>query len=214
MYGQLYQYLVFYKKLNVPGIGTLLLERKPAEFDHAERVIHPSTYSISLHHGGDSPSQQFLKWLAGSLHTNVQEAARQFNDFVAGMRNEVMAGHKLNWENVGVLSKGMAGEVRFESAVKAFTTDLPVPAIKIVRENAEHMVRVGEDQKTSAQMIEILNPEKEKRSLWWAAALILTLAALLFMIIYFSQKGMTPSSAGNQQIVSPGQPGATYQVLQ
>ncbi len=214
MYGELYQYLVFHKKLNLPGIGTFQLERKPAEFDHAARIVHPSSYSIVLHHGNASPSAKFFNWLALALNRTESDTVNYFNAFVAEAKNEVLAGNKLNWANVGILSKGLAGEIRFESAIKSFTTDLPVPAIKILREQAEHMVRVGEDQKTSVEMKELLNPGKEKKSTWWIAAMILALVLLLFSGIYFSQQGMKASSAGNQQKIDAARQTSTYQLLQ
>jgi hypothetical protein len=214
MFGELYQYLIFHKKLNLPGIGTLQLERKPAEFDHAARIINPSTYSIVLHHGHVTPSDGFIGWLAASLHSTEHDARARFDEFIHDTKNEISAGHKVEWERVGVLSKGLAGEIRFDSAVKSFTTDQPVAAIKIVRDKAEHIIRVGEKEKTSAEMIELLNPGKEKKSAWWAAALIAALVALLFCVIYFSQKGMQASSVGNQRTISPAKQSGTYQLLQ
>lgn len=214
MYGELYQYLVFHKKLNLPGIGTFQLERKPAEFDHAARMVHPSSYSIVLHHGNVSPSAKFFNWLAIALNRTEEDTVNYFNAFVIKVKDEVLAGNKLNWANVGTLSKGLTGEIRFESAIKSFTTDLPVPAIKILREQAEHMVRVGEEEKTSVQMKELLNPGREQKPAWWIAAMVLALIILLFCGIYFSQQGMKTSSVGNQQKIDAARQTSTYQLLQ
>ena len=107
-----------------------------------------------------------------------------------------MAGEKLEWDGVGTLSKGLAGEIRFEAALKGLAVGTPVPANKVIRENAEHTVRVGEDQKTSTEMLERLVPADEKRSYWWAAALVIGLLAFVFIAWYFSSNGFKTSSTG------------------
>jgi hypothetical protein len=210
MYYDLYEYLVINKKLNVPGIGTFLLERKPAETDFTHREINPPAYSISLHHSSEIPAKKFFYWLAEKLHIHYHEAIVQFNGFTFDLKNQLAAGNKISWENVGILSKGMAGEVRFESALKEYFFDPPVSAARIIREKALHNVRVGEDDKTSAEMTEWLHPEEKTKSYWWVPALIAGILLVIFLVIYFSQQGVSQSSTGNQQLLSPEKSGATY----
>ena len=82
----------------------------------------------------------------------------------------------------------------------------------MIRENAQHLVRVGEDQKTSTEMMERLVPEEEKRSYWWAAALIIGLLALFFLAWYFSARRLDSSATGNQQKLEPQKEAATYKL--
>ena len=74
----------------------------------------------------------------------------------------------------------MAGEIKFKPE-KEMILEKPVTAEKIIRLNAEHMVRVGEDNKTSAEMVELLNQTQEKKSFWWAYALSLALLCIIFI---------------------------------
>ena len=39
-----------------------------------------------------------------------------------------MAGDKLQWNGIGTLSKGMAGEIRFEASLKGMSIGEPVAA--------------------------------------------------------------------------------------
>ena len=210
MYYDLYEYLVLNKKLNVPGIGTFLLERKPAETDLTHREINPPAYSISLHHSSEIPAKKFFYWLAEKLHIQYHEAIVRFNGFAYDLKTQLAAGNKINWDNVGILSKGMAGEVRFESALKEYLFDPPVSAARIIREKAVHNVRVGEEEKTSAEMTEWLHPEEKAASYWWVPALITGILLVIFTGIYFSRKGVSISSAANQQSLSPEKSEATY----
>jgi hypothetical protein len=48
MYEELYRYFIQHKKLAVPGVGTFLLERKPAASDFVNKQIDPPNYSVTL----------------------------------------------------------------------------------------------------------------------------------------------------------------------
>ena len=211
MYGELYQYLILHKQLNMPGIGTFLLERKPAHIDFVNKIAEPPAYTVALHHGNVPASKNVFNWLSAKLDISELDAVRRFNDFAIDIKNKVMAGDKLQWDGVGVFSKGMAGEIRFEAILKDMKAGVPIPALKVMRENAEHTMRVGEQEKTSSQMIEMLAPGSDKSIHWWGIALIVGLLAFIFIGIYLSSKGVEPASVGNQQTVTPDKAAPTYQ---
>jgi hypothetical protein len=214
MYGDLYEYLILSKQLSVPGIGTFLLERKPAGTDLTHRQINPPAYTISLYHNSGMPAKKFFYWLADRLHIHYNEAIVRFNGFAYDLKNQVMSGDKITWDKVGVLSKGMTGDVRFEPALKEYRFDAPVSAAKIIREKAVHNVRVGELEKTSAEMTEWLHPEEENKSYWWAPSLVVAIVLVIIAGIYFSQMGVSLSSAANQQKLSPQKGSVTHTMLQ
>lgn len=211
MYGVLYQYLILHKQLNIPGIGIFQIERIPADIDFISKIVNPPAYSIALHHSNASPSQKIFSWLSDVQNISERDALSRFNDFAFELRNKIMSGEKLQWEGIGTLSKGLAGEIRFEAAMKGMTMGTPVSANKVIRENAAHTVRVGENHKTSIEMKEYLNPADGKRSYWWAAALIIGLLAFVFIAWFFSTKGLNTASAGNQQKLEPKNETTTYQ---
>jgi hypothetical protein len=212
MYGELYQYLVLHKQLNIPGIGTFQVERIPADIDFIGKVVNPPAYTVALHHGNTTASKKVFSWLSDVFDISERDALSRFNDFAFELRDKVMAGDKLQWDGVGVLSKGLAGEIRFDASLKGMSIGDPVPANKVIRENAQHTVRVGEDQKTSGEMMERLVPTEEKRSYWWAAALVLGLLALFFLAWYFSSRRSDSSPTGNQQKLEPQKEQATYKL--
>ena len=217
MYGELYQYLILHKQLNIPGIGTFLLERKPADIDFVNRMVNPPAYTIALHHGNTTPSKNVFNWLSSTLNISERDALTRFNDFALDVKDKVLAGDKLYWTGIGTLSKGMAGEIRFEAALKDLKAGLPVPAIKVIREHEEHSVRVGEQEKTSSEMVEMLahapvSVTREKKLQWWGLALIAGLLAFIFIALYFSSKGFNTSSVGNQQKLEPQKETPTHKL--
>ena len=75
------------------------------------------------------------------------------------------------------------------------------------------MVRVGEDERTSTEMTEMLNQPKKKASVWWAYALVLALAAIIFICWYFSEHGLNVASTANGKKSTPKETTATYRTL-
>jgi hypothetical protein len=213
MYHELYEYLILYKQLNIPGVGTFLLEKKPAQTDFTQRSISPAAYSINLHNGNETPPKKFFTWLSNRLDLPYHEAIMKFNGFVFDLKSAIQSGDKIYWNEVGTLSKGISGEVKLEPAVKDRPFDRPVNAVRVIRENAVHTVRVGEQEKTSVEMTELLHPEEARKVQWWTPALIAAIVVVIIIAIYFFQKGLTSTSVGNQQRITPQKPSVTYNPL-
>jgi hypothetical protein len=213
MYGELYQYFILHKQLNVPGVGTFLLERNPATGDFPNKKILPATFAISLQQATGSPSKHFFNWLSAALKTSDREAVIRFNDFAFDLKKQLSSGSKIEWNGIGTISKGLGDEFRFDPAETKFVFDSPVKAEKVIREKSEHSVRVGEEQKTSAEMREYFNQPEEKKNYWWAAALAAGILLTIFIGWYFSGHGMKASSTANGQKLMPATPGNTYKSL-
>lgn len=213
MYESLYQYFIQHKQLSVPGIGTFILERTPAVVNFPEKKMDPPAYAVRLQPSGQVPSRSFFNWLAAALQLSDREAVICFNDFAFELKKSVLSGAQISWNGMGQLSKGLGGEIRFVP-VKTFQAEAPVTAEKPIREKAAHMVRVGEDERTSAEMTEFLRKADEKRDYWWAWALVIGLAAITFIGLNFSQKGVSMSSSANPGLIKPLESGTGYRVIQ
>jgi hypothetical protein len=186
MYSALYEYLLHHKKLAVPGIGTFLLVREPAVIDFPERQIHAPRYAINLEEGEVTVSRKFFHWLSAILHIPELDAIRRFNDFVFDLKKDLGSGNLVRWKGIGHLQKGEDGRLLFKG-VEARAAS--IPAEKVIRENAAHSVRVGETERTSAEMTALLHtPQKRSRS-WWLLPLLLGLLAISFLVVLLSRNG-------------------------
>jgi hypothetical protein len=212
MYGELYQYLILHRQLNLPGIGRLCIEKKPARFDVADKVINPPAFSIALQHDNSNPPKNFFNWLALKLGISDREAVIRFNNFLFDLKKQLSAGNKLEWEGVGTISKGLAGDIILDPSLNDHSPGTPVPAVKVLRDNAQHIIRVGEDERTSAEMQEILHHTEEEggKSYWWVAALVLVILSIIFIGYYFSVNGMSTSAAANQKKLDPAEQTKTH----
>lgn len=212
MYEELYRYFIQNKKLALPGIGTLLLERKPAESDFVNKQINPPSYSVVFQAVSDLPSLKFFKWLGAAFLISDHAAIIRFNDFVFDLKKQINDGNKINWEGLGTLNKGLAGEVKFTPAAISVIEN-PITAEKVIREKAEHFVRVGEDERTSVEMTELLSKTEVKKSSWFLFAIAAVLLSLMFIGWHLSENGVDVSSSSNTLKLVPMETSAPYQNL-
>ncbi|OSZ80112.1 hypothetical protein CAP36_02295 [Chitinophagaceae bacterium IBVUCB2] len=213
MYAELYKYLLQHYKLPVPGIGTFLLEKTPARLDFSNKMIAAPLYSISLQAVAASPATSFFCWLGNIFHISERDAVLKFNDFVFNIKKQIDNGDTINWNGVGAIAKGLGGEIKFSPYLSSVAYETPVTAKKVIREKAEHTIRVGEDQKTSAQMVEILKQPEVNKSYWWAYALAIGLLSIVFTGWYFSKNGISVSATANNQQLTPSVSNPTYKIL-
>ncbi|HYM94457.1 MAG TPA: hypothetical protein VET23_09985 [Chitinophagaceae bacterium] len=213
MYDALYQFLIQQNELSIPGIGAFSVQRKPAQADFTDKSIHSPQYEITLNPAASSPSKKIFTWLADFYNISEREAVIRFNDFVFDMKNKIEEGKEINWKNLGLLSEGREGKIIFTP----FQNDMPkegsVEAQKIIREHAEHIVLVGEKERTSFEMEEMLRKPEPKRTYWWVYALAVVVLIVVFICWYFSEYGMNVSSTANKQKIISGKEEATYTIL-
>lgn len=213
MYAELYEYLILHRQLHLPGIGTFLLETKPSVTDLSYRQMNAPVYSVSLSPAAAQPSKRLFHWLAERLGIGYNEAIMRFNNFAFDLRSKIMSGQKVVWTRVGTLSKWVNDEIKFEPSLKDRSLDPPVSATKIIRDKAEHTIRVGEEERTSAEMTELLTEAEPGHSRWWLPGLLAAIVLAMVLLFYFSQHGFSPRSAGNQQELQPGKARPTYQTI-
>jgi len=203
MYAELYRFLILHKELPIPNIGTFSLIRQPARGDFPNRIIDPPGYTFSFQPDVNSSSKKFFGWLSDALLISDRDAIVRFNDFTYELKRKITNGETIDWKGVGTLSKDLAGEIKFIPITKDLIFEQPVKAEKLIREKAEHMVRVGEEEKTSAEMEILLTKPGEKRSTWWAYAIAIGLLLIMFLGWYFSDHGLNVSATGNEQKLVP-----------
>ena len=203
MYGELYQYLILHRQLDLPGIGSFRVEKTPASFDFADKIINPPVFTIALQAVHKTPAKDFFSWLSGKLGISERDAVIRFNDFLFDAKKQLSAGQTLQWPGIGTLSKGLADATRFETAVKEYSPAAPVTADKILREHTEHLVRVGEQEKVAVAGKRADYSTEVKRSRWWIVPLAVVILGIGFLIYYFSVNGFHPSSVSNGQQVTP-----------
>lgn len=199
----LYEFLVLNKKISLPGIGTISLQRTSSNLDFTIRQIIPPKFLYSLDSRKDSPSKELFEWLSSSLKISEWEAIKAVNDFSQSFKNELAEKKQVSWNNIGVFKKDGAGNLKLVADTLVAQTEKPVVAEKVIRERAEHTILVGEKERSVVEMEEYFAEATQKRNYAWVIAIVLVVLSVMFIGWYFSEKGFRPSSAGNNSISRP-----------
>jgi hypothetical protein len=202
MYTILNRYLFLHKSIPIPGLGTICLESQAAAIDASTRTIHPPVYRFRFDKFSDSPDKDLFAYLSAQQKISDYEALRQYNDFAYSLRDRLNYFREAPWEGLGVLKKDDMGEIHFESSILTPSFLQAVPAEKVVRTNAKHMLLVGDRERSSREMSDWFAEEPiHGNRLWWLVALIGGIAAALIIMFHFSSRGWNVESTGNQQTI-------------
>lgn len=196
-------YLVQHKSLSIPGLGTIYVERKPAQSDFINKQIIAPSYHYRFDRYFDAPDKDFFTYVAAQKEIADYEAIRWYNEWAYELRNQIRTQQEVRWEHVGILKTDVTGEVIFEAQQNLVSYLQPVPAERVVRTNAQHTMLVGDKEVTNKDMTDYLNEETvyvEKES-WWIYALILATIAVVVIFFHFFQSGVGSGSVNNQQTI-------------
>ena len=202
MYTILNRYLFLHKSIPIPGLGTICLESQAATIDASTRTIHPPVYRFRFDKFSDSPDKDLFAYLSAQQKISDYEALRQYNDFAYSLRDRLNYFREAPWEGLGILKKDDMGDIHFESSILNPSFLQPVPAEKVVRTNAKHMLLVGDRERSNREMSDWFAEEPiHGNRLWWLVALVGGIAAALIIMIHFSSRGWNVESTGNQQTI-------------
>ncbi|MEO6960589.1 MAG: hypothetical protein ABIY90_01405, partial [Puia sp.] len=116
MYAILNKYLFQNKSINIPGLGTIWMEVRPASLDTTTRSVLPPVYYFRFDKYFDAPDRDFFSYLAMIGQIPEYEAMRQYNEFAYNLREQLNRHQEAVWEGVGELKKDLEGNIRFGSA--------------------------------------------------------------------------------------------------
>ena len=201
MQDTLYEFLLLNKKLSLPGIGTISLCQNSAQLDFTNRQFTAPSFYFTIESRNDKPSKKLFDWLSSSLGITEWDAIKSVNDFSFDLKKKLSEKGEVNWENVGMIRRDNNGDLKLETQNVLLQSEQPVTAEKVIRVKAEHTVLVGEREKTSMEMEEYFAESPAKKNYAWLIAVILAVLAAIFIGWYFSEKGFSTSSAGNQTVI-------------
>lgn len=194
-------YLILHKSISIPGLGTIYVERLPANSDFVNRQILPPGYQFRFDKYFDAPDKEFFSYLATEKHIADFEAIRIYNEWAYELRNKLKGEEPVEWKDVGRLYQDASGEVHFQPQKAEQLLLRPVAAERVVRSNAAHSMLVGDKETTTLAMSEMLTEESSGKNPWWIYALIIAFIAGIILVYKFASDGFTPEATGNSQHV-------------
>lgn len=200
-------YLLQHKSISIPGLGTVYIERIPAQTDFINKQILPPSYHFRFDKYFDAPDKEFFTYLAQQKDIADYEAIKWYNEWAYELRNRLRTDEVVEWKGVGMLKKDMSGDIVFEAAGAIPSPQQPAPAVRVIHSNTQHTMLVGDREVTreiAAEEPGMELPEEApaEKSLWWIYALIIAAIALSAIFFHFYKHGFTTSSTGNQQQIN------------
>lgn len=201
MIKSLNSYLIQHKSVSIPGMGTIYIERTPAQSDFVNKQILPPSYHYRFDKYSDTPDRDFFPFLAVQQGIADYEAIRLYNDWARQFRDGINKDHSQVWPQVGQFSLDESGEIVFEPKSQVNTFFQAIPAERVLRSNAKHTMIVGDKQLTNVEMTEFFSEEfQPQKRKWWLYAAIAALIALLVLGIHYYRNGFSVESTANQQL--------------
>lgn len=205
MLQQLTDYLLHFRRVSIPELGTIELVQQPATLDIANKVIYPPYYKAVFSEKQDGAVHQ-TQYLQAALGAEIplQEHLRR----VGAEMKRKMQQQPFTWQGVGTFEYA-AGKISFRPQ-DASNLLQPVPAHKVLREHVQHSVLVGDQVVLSDGTMEQHAAAKRARDLTIIIGWIVALLAIAFIIYYLYERGFIPEASGLDQGVEQKAPQPTY----
>lgn len=185
MYGYLYKYLALNSKLSLPGIGQFTTDQVPSRIDFVNKRLYPFSPVIRFTQGSPMADKYFYQFIADGLQVDELDAIKKFNEFVIYIKEQFSSNGFVDFPGIGRLTRQFSNTYSFKplNNIQPFLPDLH--AERVVRKNAGHTIKVGEEEVNSLDVTEESSEEAQKEKNWIIHALVLALIALLAILYHY-----------------------------
>lgn len=208
MYQQLAKYLLEYKQVSIPQVGSFELVPQPAILDVASKLIQPPTF-LAQYSDNDVVKEHQLSFLALDLEADTEQVKKQLENFGRDLRTKIKQG-AFSWRGVGKLEDADV-HIVFHPDVLEINGLQAIPAEKVLRKNVQHTVRRGEQNvmpSSSFQTEEepVLKNRSSINVIGWTVVIL----AIAFIAIYLAKEGFNSTSSGSRMKIVPSATSPTY----
>lgn len=194
------KYLVQQKSINIPGLGTLYLERVPAHTDMESGQVFPPAYTLRFDKYFDAPDKAFFTYLASQKKIPDYEAIKLYNQFAQDIRSAIKFDEKAVWKDLGTFTKDDSGEVVFQPDSQLLQPFAPVTAEKIIGAEIHAQPAVSLYEEAAASLgTETPMPVMERKDHWRKYALLLGVIGLLILLYQLARYGFSWEAIANRQ---------------
>ena len=210
----LYRYFSLKGSVSIPGLGALSLKRVPAVNDFTRKQVLPPTQLFKFNANIDPSSGDQSNYIARLSGMDKEQVDNELKLMGEELKTRLMAERKLEWMDMGSFSISDEGEIGF--VPKTVTTEFfaPVHYMHVLRPDAEHTIKVGEEERTNTDMEVFFEEQRANASKnkWQKAAMVLFfMAALLLTIRFmFGSFDLLDSRYNPLKFITPK---ATYRVI-
>jgi len=162
------------------------------QLDVADKLISSPVFITRHKRGDEVPDHQFHFFTNGVVEK--ENFMLELFSFGERMKRKIQ-NSPFHWKGFGTLRYDSGG-LLFEPDEMKLEALQPVPAQKVLRENVQHQVLVGDQEMTSEQVAEVLNTVEYKRPWFIIVGWLLFILALVAIIIYLYMNNFRTTSTG------------------
>jgi nucleoid DNA-binding protein len=179
----IHKYFALHKNIALPGIGSFNVETQNAKLDFINKTLRPPV-PVIRYNKYDKADEMFYNFLSKEIGVSESDAVSNFNHFTEQLKEQLETGRILTLQGIGTLTKNALGySFAADNIVQNFFPNLAVE--RVIRQNAEHTVKVGEEHKTSTQMHRELQQKVVKKDNWFVTAIILGAIGIVAIALYY-----------------------------
>lgn len=206
-------YLIQNKECYLPLLGNFAIKQQPASLDIANKKISPPGNDIIFNEEASYLSEGLKNYFAHLHNVQSYEAEEKINNWCLHAKVALDSGEKIVFNSIGNLKKNTTGNVFFERE-NNFNFYEDVIAERVIHQNTEHAVLVGDKETTSGIMNEFYREEvsTQKKSAWKIWAIILLSVSLLVLLFYFYNHSFSEIGIANPSAFPIIEPSATYHI--
>ncbi len=186
MYQLLYKYLVLNQHLSIPGVGSFDMVQVPARLDFINRSIQAPEPIVKFTNKTAIADKKFYAFVANETNISEVDAIKQLHEFAYQLKSDIQTSHEVTLPGMGILKKETGGHLSFESAPVLHDYFPSAVAERVIHENTEHTILVGDDEFSNIEMEELLEEQaKIKKDYWWVNALVLGSIGVAAIVYYY-----------------------------
>jgi len=162
------------------------------QLDVADKIISSPVYVAQLRQEQEIPDHQFYFFTNGSVER--ESFTQELFSFGERLKRRIQNA-PFHWKGFGTL-RYSANQMLFEPDEIKLEALKPIPAQKILRENVQHNMLVGDQEMTSQQVTNVLTRAEYKRPWYIITGWILFILALIAIILYLYMNNFQTTSTG------------------
>jgi nucleoid DNA-binding protein len=205
-------FIIQSKECRLRDVGKFRIVNNSARVDVANKQIAPPVIEIVFSSREEKISDGLVKYVSEKKKIPVADALDELKRWCSDTKNRLKKGEEILLEPLGVLKKGPSGNEFVRNSKASINFFEPVVAERVIHENTEHEMLVGDKHTTSSVMNHYYQEEETipQSNRWKIFAIILLLIGLVLLFLHFYANPFSVKTVGNQQKVIPATAPKTY----
>ena len=187
-------YLLKYKQVCIPNIGTFEIVQQTPLLNFAEKTCYPPAFATEYFEK-DHVSEHQLHTIAALHHADAEQIRKQLSEFGEHFRMHI-GRQPFYWKGFGTLRRNSETIIFVPAPIDIYSLK-PVTADKVMRGTSEHNMLVGDREMTFQEATDVLQQPAEKKKTYslWIGWVLLALAIMAIIFILY-QGGFETSTSG------------------